>query len=66
MRSRTSLIMASMLGLMGGGWIAPQISDKVREKKRRFGTGGTASTKGKRSRSLKARANRRKAKAKVK
>ncbi len=66
MRSRTSLIMASMPDFAGGDWIAPHISDKVREKKRRVKKGGTATTKGKRSRSLKVRANRRKAKAKVK
>ena len=52
--------------LDGGDWIKPHIPAKTREKKRRFGGGGTARTQGKRSRSLKMRANRRKAKAKVK
>ena len=70
MRSRTSLMMASVFSILGAAFVAAPVAAPVvsreRDKKRRFGAGGTAHTKGKRSRSLKMRANRRKAKAKVK
>ncbi len=60
----TSLFAASA-ALMGGAFHDPSALAKKREKKRRYGKRGTAFSKGKKSRSLKMRANRRKAKTKV-
>jgi len=60
-------ILASAGASLEGAVIAPFKQEvKQREMKRRFGASGSATTKGKRTRSLKVRANRRKAKAKVK